>query len=471
MMKVAIVGGGITGLASAYYLEQFCPGLEMDLYEADTQLGGHVRTDTRYGVVIEGGPDSFLATKTDLVELCERIGLGSRLIGTNPRVKGAYIFWNDRFYTIPEGIQSGVPTKAQSVLTSPLLSLSGKVALLKDFIVRRGPHSDQSLGRFLRRHFGNQLVDRLAAPMLSGIFAGDIDQMSLHATFPHLLAAEKRSRSVYLGSRRRESPSPNTFVKRYHSVFLTVDRGLEHIVMGISQALRRTHTILGIPVTHIEPGNKRAWSVAAGELSAEYDAVIVSTPAFVSARLMPFLPQEATSILQNIPYADLAVMGAVYDPEDIPIKTDKTGFLIPRQQGMKMTAVTWVSSKWHYPYVRPDFVLRAFFGRMGENILDHDDETLEGLFRDEIRRTMHITRDPGYLRIFRIPRGMPQYVVGHLERMATLRRYVASYPHLYVIGAFDSGVGMPDRVKQAKETAEKLGHALESSEKLPNTLS
>ncbi|WP_082344088.1 protoporphyrinogen oxidase [Sulfobacillus thermosulfidooxidans] len=460
MMRVALVGGGLTGLSTAYYLERYYPEVSIDLFEADDQLGGWVRTDTDYGIVLEKGPDSFLATKPDLVELCESVGLGPHLIGTNPRVRGAYVFWRDRYYPIPDGIQTGVPTKAKPVLTSPLLSLTGKMALAKDFIMSKGPTTDQSLGHFLRRRFGNQIVDRLAAPMLSGIFAGDIDQMSLKATFPHLLAAEQQARSVYLGSKRRIPPPPNEFVQRYHSAFLTVDRGLEQIIHSLASALSRTHVLLSEPVQHIEPATHQKWSVISAKHQDEYDAVIMTIPAYATAKVLPFLPHEAQSILQNIPYANLAVIGAAYDPEDIPVKTDKTGFLVPKQSGLRMTAVTWVSSKWHYPHVAPLFVLRAFYGRSTENILEYDDDTLTQLFYREMERTMHIQHPAQYLRVFRIPKGMPQYIVGHLERIAELHQYLARFPGLFVLGAFEGGVGMPDRVKQAKDIAQTFGQQM-----------
>ncbi len=462
MTHVAVIGGGITGLSAAYYLERDYPEVTIDLFEADDELGGRIRTDMSHNVVIEGGPDSFLATKPDLVKLCEEVGLGPHLIGTNPRARGAYIFWKNRFFPIPEGIQTGVPTNAKAVLISPLLSVPGKLALLKDFVVRvkKPSDEDQSLGHFLRRHFGNQLVERLAAPMLSGIFAGDIDQMSLKATFPHLLTAEEEARSVYIGSKRRKPPPASPFVKRYHSVFLTVDRGLQEIVLQVARNLRQTHIALSHSVEYIAPQPSGQWTVKTSSGSQLYDAVLVTTPAYVTARLLRFLSAPAQNILERVPYADLAVIGAAYDPSVVPIKTDKTGFLVPRGSGLAMTAVTWVSSKWHYPHADPLFVLRAFYGRFGENILKYDDDQLIHLFRRELEQSMHIQADPRYLRVFRIPQGMPQYLVGHMDRMALLQREFANFPHLFVAGAFDGGVGLPDRVKQARETVEIMGHQL-----------
>ncbi len=465
MTRVALIGGGLTGLSAAYYLERDYPGVEIDLFEADKELGGRIRTDTTHNVVIEGGPDSFLATKPDLVELCEEVGLGPHLMGTNPRVRGAYIFWKNRYFPIPDGIQTGVPTKAKPIFTSPLLSVAGKLALLKDFVAmtKGREDEDQSLGHFLRRHFGNQIVDRLAAPMLSGIFAGDVDQMSLKATFPHLLAAEQEARSVYLGSKRRKAPPPSPFAQRYHSIFLTVDRGLQQIIRKIAENLHQTRIMLSHPVQRVTPKPGGQWALSTSSGVQIYDALVITTPSYVTARLLPFLSSEAQDILANIPYADLAVIGAAYDPADVPVKTDKTGFLVPRGSGLRMTAVTWVSSKWHYPYTEPLFVLRAFYGRYGENILQQNDDQLIQLFRQELEKSMHITADPRYLRVFRIPQGLPQYLVGHLERMARIRQELKRFPHLFVAGAFEDGVGMADRVKQARETVQQMGQELNLS--------
>ncbi|PSR36523.1 MAG: protoporphyrinogen oxidase [Sulfobacillus thermosulfidooxidans] len=457
MTQVAVVGAGLTGLAAAYYLEQSYDGLEIDLYDPQPHVGGWIRTDTSRNLVIEGGPDSFLATKPDLVALCEALGLGNRLIGTNSQVRGAYIYWNHRFMPIPEGIQTGVPTKAKPVLASPLLSLTGKVALAKDFVLLRGTTGDQSLGHFLRRRFGNQIVDRLAAPMLSGIFAGDIDQMSLKATFPHLLEAEQQARSVYVGSKRRKPAPPSPYLKRYHSVFLTTDQGLQQIPEAIAQHLKHSHLLLNNGVEKVEPIAGGGFTVYGMQGAKRYDAVIMTTPAFVSARALPFLPDAATNILQSIPYADLAVIGAAYHSEDVPMKTDKTGFLVPHQTGLRMTAVTWVSSKWRYPHVDPLFVLRAFYGRATENILTLSDDELLNLYYDEIKKTMGISHAAEYQRVFRIPKGMPQYIVGHLDRMQQLHQYLQAWPQLFLLGAFEGGVGMPDRVHQALVMAQAFG--------------
>ena len=460
MTQVAVVGAGLTGLAAAYYLEQQHADVHIDLYDAQDRAGGWIRTDTEHNLVIEGGPDSFLATKSDLVELCEAVGLGTQLMGTNSRVRGAYIYWHNHFYPIPDGIQTGVPTKAKPVLASPLLSVAGKVALTKDFLLARGPAADQSVGHFLRRRFGNEIVDRLAAPMLSGIFAGDIDQMSLQATFPHLLAAEQQSRSVYLGSKHRKPPPPSPYVQRYHSIFLTLGKGLQGITEAVAGSLRQTALHLGVPVKAVDPAPGRRWTVQSAEGSRVYDAVVMTTPAGVTASVLPFIPPQATEILMGIPYANLAVIGAAYRSEDVPMKTDKTGFLVPQQAGLRMTAVTWVSSKWHYPHVEPLFVLRAFYGRATEDILRLDDAEILRLYDTEIRRTMGIAKPAEYRTVFRIPQGMPQYLVGHLERMERLHRELEPWPSLFVLGAFEGGVGMPDRVRQAKVMAEQFGQRM-----------
>ncbi len=452
MLRVAVVGGGITGLATAYFLEQSVSDIAIDLFDADSRLGGKILTDTSQNLVIEGGPDSFLAAKPAMVDLCEELGLAPRLIGVNPQAHGSYIFWQGQFYPIPEGMQTGVPARAKPLLTSPLLSPTGKLALLRDLVARKSPAGDQSLGNFLRRRFGNQLVDRLAGPMLSGIYAGDIDRLSLKATFPHLLDAEQRAGSVYLGF-RRSRPSAKNAPRRHRSAFLTLDHGLEEMVTVMADRLTHTHVLLSTTVDRIAPAGKY-WVVAAKGQDSVYDAVFVTTPAYATANLLTFLPADALDLLRRIPYASLAVIGAAYVPEDIRIPTNRTGFLVPSAAGLRMTAVTWVSSKWSYPDVLSLCVLRAFYGRAGENILGDSDEALLATFRKEIAATMRIHKPPQYLRIFRIPRAMPQYTVGHLERLERFHRFLAAYPRLFVLGAFEGGVGMPDRVLQARQAVQ-----------------
>jgi oxygen-dependent protoporphyrinogen oxidase len=201
-------------------------------------------------------------------------------------------------------------------------------------------------------------------------------------------------------------------------------------------------------------------SGAAAEGSRGYVGGLITTPAGVTASVLPFIPPQATEILTGIPYANLAVIGAAYRSEDVPMKTDKTGFLVPQQAGLRMTAVTWVSSKWHYPHVDPLFVLRAFYGRATEDILALDDAEILSLYDTEIRRTMGISKPAEYRTVFRIPQGMPQYLVGHLERMERLHRELEPWPSLFVLGAFEGGVGMPDRVRQAKLMAEQFGQRM-----------
>jgi oxygen-dependent protoporphyrinogen oxidase len=386
-------------------------------------------------------------------------------------VKGAYIYWKGRFHPIPDGIQTGVPTKAKPVLASSLLSVAGKIALTKDFITPKGPSTDQSLGHFLRRRFGNQIVDRLAAPMLSGIYAGDIDQMSLQATFPYLQDAEQEFGSVYRGSRRRKVYPPNAYVQRYHSIFLSLDRGLQELITQLSSALRTASVHTGAAVTDIKPLDHNRWQLTSPLGTQEYDALVITTPAWSTAALLPFLPQAALDILRGIVYANLAVIGAAYKSEDVPMKTDKTGFLVPHQSGLRMTAVTWVSSKWHFPHTDPLFVLRAFYGRATENILDLDNEKLLQLYAREIQQTMGISKEPEYQTVFRVPHGMPQYLVGHLDRMEELHSLVKPWPTLFVLGAFEGGVGMPDRVRQAKTMVPKLGEVLGAVHNAPESSS
>ncbi len=466
MLRIAVVGGGITGLATAYFLEQSAADIAIDLFDADRRLGGKISTDNSHNVIIEGGPDSFLAAKPAMVELCEALGLAPRLIGVNPAARGSDIFWRGRFYPIPQGMQAGVPARARPLLANRLLSPAGKLALLRDLVVRKGPPGDQSLGRFLRRHFGNQLVDRLAGPMLAGIYAGDVDQMSLTATFPSLLAAEQRAGSVYLGI-RRSRPSPQSPSPRPRSAFLTLDHGLEQIVTVMAQTLSHTRVLLSTKVDRIEPTG-RNWTLTFHGQDHSYDAVFVTTPAYAAADMLEFLPTDALDILRQIPYANLAVIGAAYSPEDVPIPTNRTGFLVPRESGLGMTAVTWVSSKWQYPGVASLFVLRAFYGRADENILQDVDEVMLARFRQEIAATMNIRRPARYQRIFRLPRSMPQYTVGHVERLQEFHRWLADYSHLYVLGAFEGGVGLPDRVLQARRTVQAFLGPTEMRTALPS---
>ncbi len=468
--RVAIIGGGISGLSAAYYLEPYALAgdLEVHLFERQERLGGVIETDTSQGVVLEGGPESLVRRKPEAADLCRALGLGAHLIGTNPKARGAYIFHRDRLHPIPAGVAAGVPTDLQALWRSGLLSWTGKARATMDLVLPRSREpSDRGLGQLLAQRFGRELVNVLAEPLLSGIYAGRADDLSTAATFPQLLEYQAKSRSLILAYRQARASTP-TSSSPAPSMFLTLDQGMATMVDALLASLKTSLIHLGLAVTQVKREDPR-WRLdfAKGQ-SLLADVVIAATPAYVTADLIGSLSLSATRLLQGIDYANLAVVVAVYDPKAVPMVLDGTGFLVPRGEGLQMTACTWTQTKWATPSPR-GVPMRMFFGRAGgEDVTQFSDDRFHALVLQEAKATMGIGRPPDYFRVFRWPRAMPQYGVGHAERIWQIRQALSrDLPGLFVAGSALQGVGVSDCIRQARQATdaalEHLGVHLEES--------
>ncbi len=454
--RYVVVGGGISGLAAAYALRKRHSQAEILLMEAQDHLGGVIHTDRHDGYVIEAGPDSILRRKPEAVALAEEVGLAS--IGTNPGAHGAYIYHRGRFYDIPPGVQSGVPTDVWALVQSGLLSWPGKLRAGFDFFLPRisRPNDDIALGRFLRYRFGDEVVDRLAAPMLSGIYAGNIDQMSMEATFPHFKDLEAKHRSIVQGARHtRPTPQPGGGPRP--SMFATFAGGLQSYIEALSKSLDNVDQRCHTPVVSLGPSSDHGVEVVTEQETLVADGVILAIPAFAAAKLLSTNARMVSHVLEAVTYANLAVIGAVYKESESVIPEDKTGFLVPRGEGFQMTACTYVSSKWHYPNVPGGAVIRSYYGRAGEDILAMNDTELLALYRREMKDLLPKLGDPDYIAVFRRPRAIPQYQVGHLRKMAAaVQQLRTNSPRIALAGSYIDGVGIPDCVRRAITAAEQM---------------
>lgn len=448
-----VVGGGISGLVAAYTLREQDPTRDIVLLEASHRVGGKIVTDRSKGYVLEGGPDSILRRKPEAVELA--VALGLTPIGTNPESRGAFIYYQKKFFPIPAGIQAGIPTDIKALLKSRLLSWSGKFRAAGDFVLPRisQPDQDMALGRFLRYRFGDEVVDRLAAPMLSGIYAGNIDQMSLEATFPQFKDLEREAKSLVLGSRKRQRAAK----PQGGSIFASFAGGLESLTEALAAAMSTSIEIrYGSHVSRLEAAVDGV-RVTAGDDVILARGVVLATPAFTASTLIGHQSPMVAHVLSEIHYPDLAVVGAVYPPGAIEVPDHKTGFLVPAQPGMRMTAATYVSSKWHYPGVPEGQVVRAFYGRAGEDILTLSDDQLLELYDQEMSRIFPQLGTPLYRKVFRHPQGIPQYQVGHVRKMAAaLTQLRQEWPEVVLAGAYINGVGIPDCVRRARQAVLEL---------------
>lgn len=461
--KVIVIGGGISGLSTAFYLQKTGQekGLPLDitLIEKSETLGGKVQTLHRDGFVIEKGPDSFLARKLPMIELTKELGLEHELVGTNPDAKKTYILHKGRLHRMPPGLILGIPTELTPFLRTGLISPLGKVRAALDLLLpRRTEPGDESLGGFLQRRLGKEVLTNIVEPLLAGIYAGDTHALSLRATFPQFGAMEQKHRSLILGmiASKKNTPAvsgvPDIAIK---SLFLTYKNGLSTLINRLIESLEQVELRTNQSVVKINKQNKGYHMALDNGQQLEADAIILALPPSISANL---LSQEVdTSLLKKIDYVSVANIIMAFDQKDIDFNLDGTGFLVPRTEGRSITACTWTSSKWLHAAPEGKVLLRCYVGRSGdEEITTLPDQALLQKVRHDLTELMGITADPLFYEITRWPNSMPQYPVGHLENLKTIRSDLATaMPGVFLTGGGYHGVGLPDCVRQGKEASEE----------------
>ena len=469
--QIVIAGGGITGLTAAFYLqkkikEDHLP-YRLILLEKGERLGGKIQTDHVDGFIIEKGPDSFLARKTAIMDLTRELGLESELVGTNPAARKNYIMHHNKLYLMPPGLVLGIPTKLGPFVKTGLISPIGKLRAAMDLLIppRKG-EEDESLGGFLQRRLGKEVAENIAEPLLSGIYAGDTQNLSLEATFPQFREIEKKYHSIIKGMflSRKSGPAqkpatekPSTLPeKARNSMFLTFHKGLETMVDRLIEVLDNVDVRLHQEIYEINRmGKQYEIKTADGTIAA--DAVIVATPAFAAQKMLSGLKEK--DLLSHIPYVSVANVALAFDRKDIQYPLDAgSGFVIPRNEGRKITACTWTSSKWPQTTPKDRVLLRCYIGHSKEQDQVHtSDETLVINALEEIKNIMGINAKPIFTRVTRWEKAMPQYKVNHLQRLEQLQQQMKEdYPGVYLAGAGYRGVGIPDCIQQGKEATQKL---------------
>jgi len=466
--KIAIVGGGITGLSAAFYTRQLCKerGItaEITLIEQSKRYGGKVKTLQRDGCVIEQGPDSFLARKLPMLELARELGLENELTAVNPRAR-SFIIHKNELHRMPQGLILGIPTEIMPFVKTGLISPLGKVRAALDLMLpKRATTEDESLGHFLRRRLGTEVLERIAEPLLAGIYAGDTDMLSLQATFPQFGQMEQQHRSIMLGMlrsrKKQQTPSGASSLPPVAkgAMFLTFKKGLSTLIDALTIRLRDIEWISGQPVTavtHTEDGIQ----VRMGDEDAkQFDAVIVAAPNYEAAAMIK--PLAAERALIDIPYASVANVAFAYRRSEVIAAMNGSGFVVPRGEGLTITACTWTSVKWLHTSPDDIALVRCYVGRQGDDrgVVLSDEEMIAKV-REDLHRTMGITAKPLFVESARWGRSMPQYTVGHLERLAQYREKLQeALPGVFLAGSGYQGVGLPDCIAQGKQAAvEVLG--------------
>ncbi|EYF02341.1 protoporphyrinogen oxidase [Chondromyces apiculatus] len=483
--KVVIAGGGITGLTVAYRLLAAArsgesPAVEVTLLEARPTLGGNIRTERTGGFVLDGGPDAWVVAKPHASDLCRELGLGDRLVDTVGRNRRVYLPRQGKLHAMPEGLVLTVPTRVLPFAGTPLLSWSAKARMGMDLLLpRRRAEEDESIGSFIRRRLGEEAVEQLAEPLLGGIYAGDVESLSIRSTFPQLAAMEKKHGSMILGAlalrRARESGPERGSASAFHSLLGGVGELVDVLARRVERAGGRILTGSRIEAITRAAGVHGAGPGATPELSAEdpgprylvrvggraepvpADEVVVALPAYAAADAVSGLDLDIAAALRLMPYESTATVLLGYRRSDVPHPLDAVGAIIPRPEGRRALALTFASSKW--PGRAPDdaALLRVFLGgHRDPHVLANSDEELIALACEELRTLLGVTARPLLSRTFRFDRASAQPLVGHTERLGVLRRHVARHPGLHFAGAAFDGIGIPDCIRQATEVARAI---------------
>jgi oxygen-dependent protoporphyrinogen oxidase len=483
-IHVAIVGGGIAGLATAYYLQQKARQADLpltySLIESAPAFGGKIRTDVQDGFVIEGGPDSFITQKPAALRLCRELGLGDRLVGTNDAQRKVYVLDGGRLRPLPDGVMLVVPTKFTPFALSPLISLPGKARMGLDlFIPPRRENSDESLANFIRRRLGQEALDKIAEPLMAGIHVADPERLSLQATFPRFIALEQKYGSLIKGMLAQKARS----VRNHNGtgpklpLFMTLRGGLRELVEALAARLEG-ELLLGTRVVELErdPGNSTSGDghyrlgLENGQTLLA-DAVILATPAYVAASLVEPMHPALAAELRAIRYVSTATVSLGFRRAEFEHPLNGFGFVsararpprsVPRAEGKKsrpssnvsLAACTWTSTKFNGRAPDEHVLVRGFVGGpRHEELVDLPDQTLVEGVREELRRVMGVHARPVVTRIYRWPQANPQYDVGHLERVDQIETLAADLPGLYFTGSAFRGVGIPDCIEQGQNTA------------------
>lgn len=464
MKRIAIIGGGIAGLSAAYYLEKARKSgtpLEWTLFEKSARLGGVIRTERQDGFVLEAGPDSFLSVKPDATALSRELGLGDAIIQSNDHLRKTYIVVKNRLIAIPDGLHFMIPTRVWPMAMTPLFSLGTKLRMARELFLapRNGAgNEDESVADFVRRHFGQQMVDRVAEPMLAGVYGGSAEQLSVRAVLPMFATMEREEGSLARATLKLHKKAAG---KAPQPLFTSLRNGLQQIPEALIPGLPAQWLRLQQPVSALQKTSD-GWQVASGggpeefkaQLKAEFDAVLLGIPATSAAGLLAGIDPQIASRMERIQYTSSAAVALAYDRVELP---PGFGFLVPGTEGRRMMACTFVHNKFSFRAPEGSALLRCFFSSSRvPDLLKYSDAELEQAALQELKEILGVQTTPRFTRVFRWAQALPQYETGHLDRVAEIQTRLAALSGLNIIGNSFYGVGIPDCVKSARAAVERI---------------
>jgi oxygen-dependent protoporphyrinogen oxidase len=459
MKRVAIIGGGITGLSAAYALETARrEGAPVDyvLYDASDRLGGVLVTERVDGCILEAGPDSFISEKPWAANLCRELGIGDQLIGSNDSKRKTYILVRRRLIEMPDGLMFMVPTRIVPTVFSPLFSMSTKLRMAQEWF--HPPHKangDETVAALVERHYGTEMVERLADPLLSGVYGGDSRELSVRAVLPRFADMEAKHGSLgraMLAARRKMKQAHVPAAPLFTSLKDGMQQLVDTVVARLSPASLRTKTTV---VTLRCPSG--SWSVVSDRGTEFFDAVILGVPTAVAGSFLRDVDRTLARELSEIRYSSSITVNLVYDEKVVAALPPGFGFLVPRSEGKHMLACTFVHNK--FPHRAPEnrAIVRCFLGgSRDEPALDLPETEILAVARRELRDILRLDAEPLAVRIYKWRASMAQYSVGHLERLDRIAQAVQRVPGLALAGNGYRGIGVPDCVRTGREAATQI---------------
>jgi len=449
---VLIVGGGISGLAAAYYLERH--NLSVVLVEAQNRLGGLIATEQQNGCYLEAGPDSYIATKPAVTELAHSIpGLAARIIGSNDVARRVFVAKEGRLVPVPRGMAMMVPGEWQPALASPLFPAAAKLRFLSELCYRpRVRREDVTIAEFVKDHFDESVLEYVTEPLLTGVYGGEAEKLSARSVLPRFVGYEEKYGSLIRGVRRERAQRKDS-----EPLFLSFENGMQTLVDAVAGEFGSGVRIVHGLAERAAPAPGRGWKVIAGGQSEEAAHLVLACPAFRAAEVLEGADPGLSEELASIPYSSAITVMMGFEGAQLNHPLDGFGFLVPRRERKVIAACTWVNTKFPSRVAAGWAVLRAFIvGREADDLMAAGDEDLSGMVATELKRFMGTCSRAWFTTVHRWPRSMPQYVVGHQARAARIEKRLSEHPGLHLVGNAYDGVGIPDCVRLAKSVSERI---------------
>ncbi len=464
--RVVIVGGGIAGLSTAYYLQQAAAAdgnaISITLVEESPTLGGKLVTEKIDDFIVEGGPDCFITQKPWAAELAHSLGIENELIGTNDHQRRVFVVKRGKLTPLPDGVMLIIPTRIMPFVLSPLISWPGKIRMGLDwFIPPRPNNGDESVAQFVRRRLGREALERIAEPLLSGIHVTDPEKQSLLATFPRFRSIEEKYGSLIRGmlAERKVAKARMSPGTRSGSIFQSFKQGVGQLVAALETALAECRLIKGTRVVSITRGEGETYRVGLDTSETLFaDTVVMATPAYVTAKLLNPLSQNIAAILSTFEYVSTATITLAFPKWEINKPFMGFGFICPEKERRRISACTWSSLKFNHRSPEDHVLLRCFVGGPGkEEMVELDDAQLIHIALEELADLLDLTAEPVLTRVYRWRKANPQYHVGHLEKVRqTFDLCIKELPGIYLTGSAYEGVGIPDCIHQGNKAAQRI---------------